>query len=286
VSVLDLPGSYSLSAGSPDEAIALEVLLGHGADVPRPDVVVVVADAQHLERNLFLASQVLELGLPTVVALNQIDMARAAGIRVDVPELIHELGATVIPTIAKRGDGVEQLKRAVAQAASLPRPARRFALPAEVRRALAPVEAALGDAGLAESAAAMEALRLLALDAPEAHLHGVPQLAERLRAARAELRAAGLAPERLESELRYGWIGGVLARSVTREPRRARSMTDRLDAIALHRVWGWVLFLGLMAVVFQAIFTWATPLQDGIEGGVAWLGARVGRCSPRATCAR
>jgi ferrous iron transport protein B len=78
VSVLDLPGSYSLSAGSPDEAIALEVLLGRGRDVPLPDVIVVVADAQHLERNLFLAGQVLELGLPVVVALNQVDAARSA----------------------------------------------------------------------------------------------------------------------------------------------------------------------------------------------------------------
>ena len=75
VSVLDLPGSYSLSAGSPDEAIALEVLLGRGRDVPLPDVVVVVADAGHLERNLFLAGQLLELGLPVVVALNQVDAA-------------------------------------------------------------------------------------------------------------------------------------------------------------------------------------------------------------------
>ena len=280
VSVLDLPGSYSLSAGSPDEAIALEVLLGRGTDVPRPDVIVVVADAQHLERNLFLLSQVLELGLPTVVALNQIDMARSAGIRVDVPELIHELGATVIPTIAKRGEGVEALKRAIAQATALPRPQRRFALPDDVRGALRPMEEALATAGLSPSAARMEALRLLALDAPEGHLRDVPRLPERMHAARAELRAAGLAPERIESELRYGWIGGVLARSVTRESRPARSMTDRLDAIALHRVWGWVLFLGLMAVVFQAIFTWATPLQDGIEGAVGWLGAQAGGLLP------
>src|SRR5215211_3082694 len=74
VSVLDLPGSYSLSAGSPDETIALEVLLGRGRDVPIPDVIVCVVDAQHLERNLFLASQLLELGRPVVLALNQMDV--------------------------------------------------------------------------------------------------------------------------------------------------------------------------------------------------------------------
>src|SRR5215211_3853352 len=82
VSVLDLPGSYSLSAGSPDEAIALEVLLGRGREVPLPDVVVVVFHAQHLERNLFLTSQVAELGIPTVVALNQMDAAAGLGITI------------------------------------------------------------------------------------------------------------------------------------------------------------------------------------------------------------
>lgn len=279
VSVLDLPGSYSLSAGSPDEAIALEVLLGRGADVPLPDVIVVVADAQHLERNLFLTSQVLELGVPVVVALNQIDMARAAGIVVDVPELIHELGVTVVPTIAKRGEGVEQLKKAIARAPSLPLSHRRFLVPDRVERALAPVARALVAAGLPASAASMEAMRLLALDRPEGHLKDVAELPALLRAARAELRGADVAPERIEAELRYGWIGGVLSRSVTRTPRGARSMSDRLDAVALHPVWGWVLFFGLMAIVFQAIFTWAAPLQDGIEAGVAalgqWIGARM-----------
>jgi len=280
VSVLDLPGSYSLSAGSPDEAIALEVLLGRGRDVPVPDVVVVVADAQHLERNLFLASQVLELGLPVVVALNQVDAAQGAGVTIDVPELIHELGATVVPTVATRGEGVEHLKRALARAADLPRPARRFALPAVVERALAPVQARLEGAGLPASAAAMEALRLLGVARPEAHLANVAGLPALVDAARAELRAAGLAPERLEAELRYEWIGGVLARAVTRTPARGRTLTSRLDAVALHPLWGWVVFTALMAVVFQSVFSVAPPLGEAIEGAVNWLGAVVGDLLP------
>ncbi|HLL46044.1 MAG TPA: FeoB small GTPase domain-containing protein, partial [Longimicrobiaceae bacterium] len=96
VTVIDLPGTYSLSASSPDEEIALGVLLGRVEGVPAPDAVVVVLDAQNLERNLFLATQVLELGLPTVVALNQVDAAAAAGLVVDPLELTLELGAPVI----------------------------------------------------------------------------------------------------------------------------------------------------------------------------------------------
>jgi ferrous iron transport protein B len=80
-------------------------------------VVCVVVDAAHLERNLYLASQVLELGLPVVVALNQYDVAEAQGIRIDVPALIHELGVPVIPTVAHRGEGLDPLRRALVTAA-------------------------------------------------------------------------------------------------------------------------------------------------------------------------
>src|SRR5688500_14217555 len=112
VTVIDLPGTYSLSANSPDEEIALAVLLGLTDGIDRPDVVVVVADAANLERNLFLASQVLELGLPAVVALNQVDAAEAAGMHVDAVELTLELGVPVVPTVATRGQGMDVLRSA------------------------------------------------------------------------------------------------------------------------------------------------------------------------------
>jgi ferrous iron transport protein B len=280
VVVLDLPGSYSLSAGSPDEEIALEVLLGRGGDEPRPDVVVVVVDAQNLERNLFLTSQVIELGVPVIVALNQVDAAAGAGIRIDVPELIHELGVPVIPTVAKRGEGIDHLRRACAQAAAMPRPGRKFALPESAASALAPVEQRLAEAGFPPSAAAMEALRLLAVSTPEAHLAGVRGLEAVTRGAREALRQGGLSPERLESELRYEWIAGVVSRTVSRAARTQRSATDRIDAIVLHRVLGPLIFLGVMALVFQSIFTWAAPLMDGVEGAVAQLGSAVGGTLP------
>src|SRR5687768_711325 len=107
VAVLDLPGTYSLSASSPDEEIALAVLLGRAQGVAMPDVVVVVVDAQNLERNLFLAMQVLELELPTVPALNQADAALAAGIRVDPNGLALELGDPAVATVDTKGEGLE-----------------------------------------------------------------------------------------------------------------------------------------------------------------------------------
>ena len=192
VAVLDLPGTYSLSANSPDEEIALGVLLGRAEGVDTPDVVVVVVDAQNLERNLFLASQVLELGLPTVVALNQVDAALASGVRIDPVELTLELGAPVVATVATKGEGIELLKQAIGRAPGLPLPARQFELPPEAAALLAPVEECLVAGGLAPSAAGMEALRLLAVTTIGAHLAHVPGLAEVLERARAEAEAAEL----------------------------------------------------------------------------------------------
>ncbi len=280
VTVLDLPGSYSLSANSPDEEIALDVLLGHARNVPLPDVVVVVADALHLERNLFLVSQLAEMGLPVVVALNQMDAAAAAGVSIDVPELIHLLGVPVVPLVATRRDGLESLRRAIMNAPSMPRPERRFALPAAAQDALLPVEAALGDAGFPAGVAAMEALRLLAVATPERHLAHVPGLAALVERARDDLAASGVNPRGLEAELRYGWIGTVVQRTVTHGTARRNRIGDIVDAVALHRVWGPLLFLAIMALVFQSIFTWAAPLMDATEGLVGALGEWVGTLLP------
>jgi ferrous iron transport protein B len=280
VTVIDLPGTYSLSASSPDEEIALAVLTGHAPGIDRPDVVVVVVDAANLERNLFLTSQVLELGLPTVVALNQVDAAEAAGIRIDAIELTLELGAPVVPTVAMRGEGLDVLKGAIRKAPGLPRPERRFELPAEAVAALRPVEQRLTDAGFNPSAAGMEALRLLAVREVGRHLQEVPDLEPAVTAARAKVEAAGLSPISLEAESRYGWIADVVDRTVQRAGTGAKTVTDRVDAIVLHRVAGPLIFVALMAVVFQSIFAWAEPLIGFVEGLFGALGGAVATAIP------
>ncbi|NCW45174.1 MAG: ferrous iron transport protein B, partial [Gemmatimonadaceae bacterium] len=216
ITVLDLPGSYSLSAGSPDEQVALEVLLSRDADQWQPDVVLVVVDAVHLERNLFLASQIIELGVPVVIALNQFDVAQDEGITIDIPELIHALGVPIVPTVATRGEGLDPLKKALITATTLPVPARRFTMPPAVADALASLTACLTSAGLTDSAAGMEALRLLGVQKQEAHLATVPRLRAEVQDAMATLRDLGYTPNRLESELRYAWIAEVVEQTVAR----------------------------------------------------------------------
>jgi ferrous iron transport protein B len=280
ITIVDVPGCYALSPASPDEEIALGVLRGTGGE-PAPDAVVVVADALHLERNLYLVSQVLELGLPTVVALNQVDAAADAGVEVDAVALIHALGAPVIPTVATRGEGLDVLRKALITVLDLPRPSRPFLLTAEIEAALSPLRETLISAGASEALATHDALRLLSVPSLESW-YGTKSatIAPMVDEARIGIAAAGLNPRSIEAELRYGWSGSVVATAVINHRAGARTNSDRIDAVVLHRLWGPVLFLLVMVLVFQGIFTWAQPLMDGVEWIVARLGDAVGSLLP------
>src|SRR5215210_7698624 len=122
VDVIDLPGTYSLISRSPDEQVAMEVLRGLRKDTPPPDVVVVVVDASNLQRNLYLVSQLIELGRPMVVALNMMDIAQRRGLRISPQKLQDELGVPVVPVVGHKRKGIEELKAAVLKAAVAPLP--------------------------------------------------------------------------------------------------------------------------------------------------------------------
>jgi ferrous iron transport protein B len=268
VRVLDLPGCYSLSAHSADEVVALDALLGRIGGTPAPDVVVVVVDAEQLERNLFLASQILELGLPTVIALNRMDALMARGSSIEIPDLIHELGVTVIPIVATRGQGIDHLRRAIAHAPAMPRPARMFSLAPAVASALMPLELHLR-AAHSDAVASLHALRYAGDDASDletARLHGLTTEIARTRRA---LAGAGVHPGSLEAEARYGWIAGLVARTMHRSQSSTRTNSDRVDGVMLHRIWGPLIFVVMMGLMFQAIFTWSRPLTGAIDAMMA-----------------
>ena len=115
VNVVDLPGTYSLAVRSPDEQIARDVLLGRLSDTPRPDIVVCVVDAGNLERNLYLVTQIQDLGLPMIVALNMMDEVEHQGKEIDVAQLSQRLGVPVVPTVASQNIGIDELKRLISQ---------------------------------------------------------------------------------------------------------------------------------------------------------------------------
>src|SRR5438445_355513 len=115
--VIDLPGTYSLAPRSPDEMVAVDVILGQQRGETRPDVVVSIVDASNLERNLYLTTQALELGVPLVVALNMVDLAESHGLRIDAARLAQQMGVTIVPIQANRAKGLDALKSAIAEAA-------------------------------------------------------------------------------------------------------------------------------------------------------------------------
>src|ERR1043165_5315695 len=118
--LIDLPGTYSLAPRSPDEMVAVDVLLGRRADEPRPDVVLCIVDASNLERNFYLLSQVLELDLPTVVAVNMIDLAESRGLKISLDKLAAQVPVKFVPVQANQGKGIDELKEALAAAADAP----------------------------------------------------------------------------------------------------------------------------------------------------------------------
>ena len=111
--LIDVPGTYALAAHSPDEMIAVDVLLGKIAGTAAPDVILAVIDASNLRRNLFLLSQILELGKPVVVALTMGDLAQRKGITIDPEVLLQQLGVTVVPVMASNGSGIGTLSNPI-----------------------------------------------------------------------------------------------------------------------------------------------------------------------------
>ena len=224
VDLVDLPGTYSLAPQSPDERVAVDVLHGRMPGVARPDCILVVADATNLPRNMFLATQALEVGVPVVIALALADVADRKGIRIDVAELSRRLGCPVIRVAPPTGEGVATIRDRVVEATGGPPP------------------------------------RPLQLAAPEAGAALRP-------AAETEAIARYAAIERLLD----GVVGGGGA---------AALVEDRIDALLTHRVWGTLIFVGVMLGMFSSIFWLAPPLMDLISTAMDHVSAFVASLLP------
>lgn len=267
VTLLDLPGSYSLTPRSPDEAIARDVLLGIHPDTPRPDLVLAVVDAGNLERNLYLVSEIADLGVPLVVVLTMGDLAERAGERVDTGILSRELCLPVISVTAGQPQGLAALRRVLEEATTLKPAVRQWRLPAAAEAALAEIATTARQAGGEDRQSEALAVQLLTADASEPRPEPVPPTTLSVaRDARARLVDAGLDLHSAVIEARYAWLGQVCRRAVTRSGMTPVTWTARLDRVLTHRFWGLVFFIALMAIVFQAIMSWATGPMDAIDG--------------------
>lgn len=251
--LVDLPGTYSLSARSPEEQIAVDAV------VAKPDAVIVVADATALARSLYLAVQIIEVGVPIVVGLNMMDEARREGIEIDVPQLSERLGVPVVELVASKGIGLDALRAAHAELGGP-----------------TPLDLDYGDAepfieAMSEHFDGSRARGIWALLSIEEQSElEVPE----------EVRAAALAVRRDAEEhdvdldetiirARYAWIDAICA-DVVREGKTSTkaSLTDRMDDVLVHPLWGTVVFALVMLAIFEALFTWSEPFIGWIEAAV------------------
>ena len=292
VTILDLPGTYSLSPQSPDEQIARDILFQRVADVPAPDLVVIVADASNLQRNLYFATQVIELGHPTLLVLNMIDVARDQGHEIDTEALSKALGVPVIPMVASEGEGLDVLRQTLRSQAKTP--GTRHVIPREFNelpegfgREAQAIETALeGHFPHRSRLAAAEALlllsdeRALSTDGGTGSPRYPETLIQQVQLARQRLEAAGVDWRSAAIEARYARLFAI-EQHVTRETGPpGELLSDRIDRVVTHRVWGLLIFVAVMALMFQSIFWLAKYPMDGIEAAVDALAQWVGSSMP------
>ncbi|MEX0322513.1 MAG: ferrous iron transport protein B [Puniceicoccaceae bacterium] len=277
VRILDLPGSYSLNARSPDERILVEALLGRIADLPEPTAVVCCIDASNLERNLYIATQAIELGLPTVIALNMMDVARRRGMKIDVEHLEKRLGVPVIPCEASNGIGIMELRLALSQH-PLPHPTLKMEKPALIHDAVDDLLPVLPPREKRESILARGEARLLLSSDEDPGLGGPVWTRVMLWQLRFDREMPGWRSEWITS--RYAWIGEVMKESVKRFNPNKMTMTERVDNFLLHPWIGFPVLGLVMGILFYSIFTLAVPFMDMIDGGIGWLGEMASAVMP------
>jgi ferrous iron transport protein B len=261
VELIDLPGAYSLSSNSLDEQVVQDILL-NPSNESYPDLILTVVDATNLHRNLFLASQVHDLGIPMILILNMIDVVKAEGDELDQDLLAKEFGCPVIAISAKNGEGIGELKKILTQ---------------EIKHSNT-VFVDLKDLWVINPMTLNDLLpfqndyqrfkvvnhikKNTWLDNKEAILTTVESTSESVYKA-----------ELLEISKRYAQIDVLIKKVKTsRERLKQKKFTEKMDAVATHPFWGLLLFLATFFIIFQAIFTFAVYPMEAIDAGMVWFG--------------
>jgi ferrous iron transport protein B len=271
--LVDLPGTHSLSAHSLEEQIAVDVILGRMEGSMAPDGILAVLDATNLYQGLFLLQQLVDLNLPMVVALTMTDAAVQAGIEIDVDALGAALGGVKICTvIATTGFGLDKLRAAITELPQMSPPSRISVWP-ELTAAAEQLRAVADD-----DLAFAESERLLIDGITERNKSFASALSAEAVTKLEELRREIFGdepPVAAEARVRYNWVRKTL-QSVQRSAPKFHSWRTRVTGFVNQPVAGTVGLFVVMAVVFQAVFAWATPIMDLIDGLAATLGVRVG----------
>lgn len=276
--MVDLPGTYSLTAHSIDELVARNVVIDE-----KPDIIINILDASNLERNLYLAVQLLELERPVVLALNMFDVAEKMGEKIDNKKLSEKLGVPVVHTIGNRNTGTEDLLKTVIQAVE------KHAVPpfhlnygAEIEKKINEVCTALNLLIDIKYPLRWLAIKLLEND-PEvvaninlrAEGRRVLTLAFQARDDLEKVFSDDL--ELVMAECRYRFVGEIYREITVAHTHHAQTVSDKIDNILTHRILGLPIFLGIMWLLFNFVFTVGAYPQEWLENGFSYLGDLVGQ---------
>ena len=284
ITLVDIPGIYSLTSQSPEERIGRDFIQDE-----RPDILLNVLDAGNLDRSLFLTTQLIEMGLPRVYALNMVDEMRQKGYSVDSKAMATMLDGPVVETVSTTGEGLNQLLDALISVAEGQAEAKPLSIPydSHLEEAIDRVQNLVADlhpGGFEEEQSRWIAIKLLEGDDEMLRREGEHELLiEKLRRERFDLEHSHRnSVEIMFADSRYGFIHGLLSevRQMREDPEARLSRTRMLDGILLHRTFGMPLFLFLMWLMFEATFTLGNYPMDWIDAGVGWVSEAVSGMLP------
>ncbi len=285
--IIDLPGIYSLVPKSLDEQIAVDILTGTCPVEPPPDLVVVVADVTNLARNLYLCTQIIDIGLPVVLALNMMDLARKKRLKVNVDGLARRLNIPVVPISAKQMEGLDKLKETIfmfGRKGATGRNGHTILNSVELARVCEPLVEWFQQHGIASpSGAYAEALRVISQ--PEAlerwqNRNGQGELPALVEKARQDLSERGIPWKQAEVRIRYAVIDQICAQNITQPETTGGELSEKIDRVLTHKYFGPVIMFLILATIFQSIYTWAEVPMNAIENGLSLLGQQIERLLP------
>jgi ferrous iron transport protein B len=261
--IIDLPGTYSLYPKSQDESIVFSVL-ADPSNPHRPDLVVVILDASNLKRNLLLYTQVADLKIPVVIALNMIDLADKSGITIDIDLFSKKLGVPVVPISARRIEGIDKLKAAISYANKIALQEESIDVEAIAPQLIAEIQRTLRIENpyfALQLAHQHETVKFLS----DAENDTIEQLEQ-------EFSFHSQKAQGTETIARYAFINELLYDTVKKpETAQDESLSNRIDKVLTHKVFGFILFFAILLFMFQAIFSWSAYPMELIADLFVWV---------------
>jgi len=261
--IIDLPGTYSIYPKSQDESIVFSVLADKH-NTHSPDLVVVILDASNLKRNLLLYSQVADLKIPVVVALNMMDLAKKADIDIDVNLFAKKLGVPVVPISARKNEGIAQLKNAISFA-------NKFAMQEDIID-VSTIAPALVASISKELGISNPYLALQLAHQHESLTFLTPEQSDRIEELEKEFSFNSQKAQGAETIARYAFINDLLYDTVKKPViPQGETHSNKIDKILTHKVFGFIIFFAILMFMFQAIFTWSSYPMELIADAFVWV---------------